>query len=76
MDRSWRLADIGRHLGVSKQRVHQLAGEGGLPAPSGEDQRGRYWNPAAIRAWARAWSKERSWRRVGGSDGGRRTGTK
>lgn len=62
MDREWRLVDIARHLGVSKQRAHQLYTEGCLPAPAGEDVRGRYWNAADIHAWAVPWAAERHWR--------------
>ena len=62
--RTWRLSDIARHLGVSKQRAHQLAADGRLPAPAGEDQRGRYWYPREVRAWARQWVKQRPWRRL------------
>jgi len=63
---TWRLVDIARHLGVSKQRAHQLAAEGRLPAPGGEDQWGRYWRPSEVRAWARQWVKEKPWRRLAG----------
>jgi hypothetical protein len=61
----WRLADIARYLNVSKQRAHQLAADGRLPAPAGEDHRGRYWKPDTVRAWAQRWSRERPWRRLG-----------
>jgi hypothetical protein len=40
-----RLVDIARLLGVSKQRAHQLASEGRLPAPLGRDARGRVVEP-------------------------------
>jgi hypothetical protein len=62
---AWRLSDVGRYLGVTKQRAHQLAAEGRLPAPAGEDQKGRYWEPADIRSWTREWARERPWRRIG-----------
>jgi predicted DNA-binding transcriptional regulator AlpA len=61
-DQSWRLSYIARYLGVSKQRAHQLAAEGRLPSPAGEDHRGRYWRPSEVRAWARKWERERPWR--------------
>ena len=64
----WRQTDIARYLGVTKQRVHQLAAEGRLPAPAGEDQRGQYWRPATVRAWARRWAKERPWRVLNAAD--------
>lgn len=62
----WRLSDVARQLGVSKQqRVHQflvegqLLVEGRLPAPAGEDHRGRYWRLSEVRAWARGWGSAR-----------------
>jgi hypothetical protein len=57
--------DIARMLGVSKQRVHQLAAGETFPAPVGTDVRGsRLWDRRAIGAWARAeWDGKRPWRR-------------
>jgi hypothetical protein len=63
-NQSWRLVDISRHLGVSKQRAHQLAQEEGFPEPMGEDSRGRHWRPSTVRAWARRWARERPWRKL------------
>jgi predicted DNA-binding transcriptional regulator AlpA len=58
-----RLVDIARLLGVSKQRVHQLASEGLLPAPVGRDSRGRLWSRQEVQAWARReWWGSRPWR--------------
>jgi hypothetical protein len=55
-----RLSDVARHLGVSKQRVHQLFEGGRLPAPAGEDRRGRYGSASEVRRWAEDWEKQRS----------------
>jgi excisionase family DNA binding protein len=58
-----RLVDIARLLGVSKQRVHQLASEGRLPAPVGRDSRGRLWSRKKVQAWVRQeWRGSRPWR--------------
>lgn len=45
-DPSWRLSDVARCLGVSKQRAHQLFAGGHLPAPVGEDRRGAIPEPS------------------------------
>ncbi len=58
-----RLVEIAALLGVSKQRAHQLADEGRLPAPIGRDGRGRLWNRRQIQAWARReWKGSLPWR--------------
>ena len=33
---AWRLVDVGRHLGVTKQRAHQIAARSGFPHPVAE----------------------------------------
>lgn len=57
-----RLDEIAELLGVTKQRVHQIAGEPGFPAPIAQDLRGRIWDRRAVTAWAKVWRAERPWR--------------
>ncbi len=59
-----RLSDVARYLGVTRQRVQQLAAEGHLPPPAGVDQRGRYWNREDLQEWAVVWAAARRWRRL------------
>lgn len=47
-------AEIGRMLGVSRQRVNQLAAEPDFPAPEVTLATGRIWSREAVRVWARA----------------------
>jgi hypothetical protein len=56
---AWRIADVARHLDVSRQRAQQLAHAGRLPAPVGEDRVGPLWNPDDIRPWAERWASDR-----------------
>ncbi len=58
------LSDVARYLGVSRQRVQQLAAEGHFPPPAGVDLRGRYWNREDFQEWAPAWVAARRWRRL------------
>ena len=44
------IADL---LGLSKQRVHQLAWEDSFPEPVAELRMGRVWNLGAVRRWAK-----------------------
>ena len=46
-------AEIADMLGVSRQRVHQLAGEDGFPEPIGQISSGRIWTREDIDEWAR-----------------------
>ncbi|HEY5013940.1 MAG TPA: helix-turn-helix domain-containing protein [Acidimicrobiia bacterium] len=46
-------AEIANMLGVTKQRVHQLARTEGFPAPTAELAAGRIWRRKDIEAWAR-----------------------
>ncbi len=59
-----RLSDVARYLGVTRQRVQQLASEGHLPPSAGVDQRGRYWNREDLQEWAVVWAAARRWRRL------------
>ncbi len=59
-----RLGDVARYLGMSRQRVQQLAAEGHLPPPAGVDHRGRYWNREDLQEWAVVWAAARRWRRL------------
>lgn len=45
-------AEIARLLGVSRQRVHQLAEQRDFPAPVGQVSGKRVWNSDEIRRWA------------------------
>jgi predicted DNA-binding transcriptional regulator AlpA len=57
-----RLVEIAELLGVSKQRVHQIADEEGFPPPVAEDGRGRLWNRREVQAWAKRWRSAKPWR--------------
>ena len=57
-----RLVEIAELLGVSKQRVHQIADEKGFPAPVAEDARVRLWDRREVTAWAKRWRREKPWR--------------
>ena len=46
--------DVGRRLGISRQRVGQLAATDGFPEPIGRLGRANVWRWADIAAWARA----------------------
>ena len=48
----WKVTDIAEFLGVSTQRVDQLALAGRFPAPSGRLGRARYWERSDVEAWA------------------------
>ena len=45
-------AEVAAHLGVSRQRVNQLASGGDLPEPVAVLEAGRIWLADDIRAWA------------------------
>jgi hypothetical protein len=68
----WRTADIGRYLGVTKQRAHQIVWEPGFPNPVDEDALSLLWDGAQVRRWSRAWVKAKSWRRPAPSASPRR----
>ena len=51
-------AEIGRMLGLSRQRITQLASEAGFPTPEVELASGRVWKRAAIEKWARETGRE------------------
>lgn len=48
------LAEIGDMLGVSRQRVDQLARTKDFPEPVATISAGRIWRRADVEAWARA----------------------
>jgi predicted DNA-binding transcriptional regulator AlpA len=48
------LTEIADMLGVSRQRVHQLAATEAFPAPEAEVSAGRLWKRAVIEKWAKA----------------------
>jgi hypothetical protein len=60
----WRISDVARFLGVSRQRVQQLAHAGRLPQPAGADNIGPYWSPDDVRPWVERWASERPWRHL------------
>lgn len=47
------LSDIGRLLGVSRQRAAQLSEREDFPAPMGVMGRGKVWRLVDIEEWAR-----------------------
>ncbi len=56
------LTEIARYLGVTPQRVQQLARKPGFPAPAGMTWT-RHWDPAEVEAWAeREWWDTKPWR--------------
>ena len=52
------VTEIGELLGVSRQRVDQLARSEGFPEPIGEIRAGRIWSRQAVEDWARANGRE------------------
>jgi hypothetical protein len=48
------LSDIGRLLGVSRQRAAQLAEHHDFPEPAGQMGRGKVWRRVDVEKWARA----------------------
>jgi hypothetical protein len=46
-------AEIGRMLGISRQRVQQLINSKGWPAPEVTLDMGKVWQRSAIEQWAR-----------------------
>ena len=48
----WKVTAIAEFLGVSTQRVDQLALAGRFPAPSGLSGRTRLWERSDVEAWA------------------------
>jgi prophage regulatory protein len=47
------LTEIGRMLGVTRQRAHQLASEAGFPKPAATVASGRVWKRQDVERWAR-----------------------
>jgi predicted DNA-binding transcriptional regulator AlpA len=47
------VAEVAELLGVSTQRVDQLARSEAFPTPIGEVRAGRIWDRADVEAWAR-----------------------
>lgn len=45
------VAEIAVLLGVSRQRVHQLAARDDFPSPTAELSAGKVWNTEAIERW-------------------------
>jgi predicted DNA-binding transcriptional regulator AlpA len=52
------LTEIAEMLGVSRQRVDQLAATANFPAPEVELASGRVWKTEAIEKWAKATGRE------------------
>jgi predicted DNA-binding transcriptional regulator AlpA len=53
MDHLVGLTEIAAMLGVSRQRVHQLAATEAFPTPEAEVSAGRLWKREAIEKWAK-----------------------
>lgn len=51
-------AEIGRMLGVSRQRVSQLTSRKDFPEPAVVLQTGRVWHTDDVKAWAKAHGRE------------------
>lgn len=51
-------AEIGRLLGVSRQRVQQLVKTDGFPAPVAVLDMGKVWLAGDIRRWAKAHGRD------------------
>jgi hypothetical protein len=52
-------AEIGKMLGVSRQRVHQLTEEDpSFPKPAAELATGRVWETRDVEKWAKATGRE------------------
>lgn len=51
-------AEIGRMLGVGRQRVQQLISRKDFPVPEAKLQMGKVWKRADVVAWARAHDRE------------------
>ena len=60
--RTVRIIEIADLLGMSKQRVHQIADGEGFPAPVAEDGQGRLWDRREVTARAKRWRREKPWR--------------
>jgi len=46
--------EVAQYLGVSRQRVHQLAAREDFPRPAAELSAGRVWETAEIERWRAA----------------------
>lgn len=51
-------AEIGRMLGVSRQRVQQLVGRDGFPEPEVVLDMGKVWKRADVEEWARSHGRQ------------------
>lgn len=51
------MAEIADLLGVTRQRVQQLANEPGFPAPVATLTAGKFWTRQDVEKWARAQGK-------------------
>jgi hypothetical protein len=59
----FQLADVARHLGVTKQRVHQLSAERGFPTSGTQADGLRWWDRVTVERWAeREWWGTKPWR--------------
>jgi hypothetical protein len=58
------VSDIGRRLGVSRQRAGVIVNQPGFPKPSKEVTKNRItyrlWHPRSVEAWVRKNRKEQS----------------
>lgn len=51
-------AEIGRMLGVNRQRVQQLVKRDDFPAPEAELAMGKVWKREDVEAWARSHGRD------------------
>jgi predicted DNA-binding transcriptional regulator AlpA len=51
-------AEIGRLLGVSRQRVQQLVSRDGFPKPEAVLEMGKVWKRSDVEAWARSQGRQ------------------
>jgi predicted DNA-binding transcriptional regulator AlpA len=51
-------AEIGRMLGVSRQRVQQLVSREGFPEPEAVLEMGKVWKRSDIEDWARSQGRQ------------------
>ena len=51
-------AEIGRMLGVSRQRVQQLVSRDGFPEPEAVLEMGKVWKRSDIEDWARSQGRQ------------------
>lgn len=51
------VTEIGEMLNVSRQRANTLTKRADFPAPVVQTRAGRFWDKAAVVAWAQGWDR-------------------